>query len=64
LPIYQRFDDNYHKQAREFCIRMCEEGILSQATKKDKIRITPPLVINRSLAQEVVEKLEKIMKTY
>jgi acetylornithine/succinyldiaminopimelate/putrescine aminotransferase len=43
---------------------MCEEGLLSQVTKTDKIRITPPLVISRPLAEEVVQKLEKVMKAF
>lgn len=43
---------------------MCEEGLLSQASKPDKIRITPPLVISRALCDEILEKLEKIMKTF
>jgi acetylornithine/succinyldiaminopimelate/putrescine aminotransferase len=43
---------------------MCEEGLLSQATKVDKIRISPPLMISRSLCDEILEKLEKIMKTF
>ena len=59
-----RLDKKYKKSALEFNLRMCEEGLLSQVTKENKIRITPPLVITRSLAEEIVEKLEKIMKTF
>jgi acetylornithine/succinyldiaminopimelate/putrescine aminotransferase len=43
---------------------MAEEGLLSQPTKEDKIRVSPPLVINRTQVDEVLEKLEKIMKTF
>lgn len=64
LFIGMEFDNNYHKKAKDFCLRMCEEGLLSQPTKQDKIRISPPLMINRALCDEILEKLEKIMKTF
>lgn len=63
LPV-TRIDKKYKKSTREFNLRMCEEGLLSQVTKENKIRITPPLVITRPLAEEIVAKLEKIMKTF
>lgn len=64
LFIGMEFDNNYHKKAKDFCLRMCEEGLLSQPTKQDKIRISPPLIISRPLCDEILEKLEKIMKTF
>jgi len=64
LFIGMEFDDTYHKKAKDFCLRMCEEGLLSQPTKQDKIRISPPLIISRALCDEILEKLEKIMKTF
>lgn len=64
LFLCMEFDNNYHKKAQDFCLRMCEEGLLSQATKVDKIRISPPLIINRSQCDEILEKLERVMKTF
>jgi ornithine--oxo-acid transaminase len=64
LFLAMELDKKYKKSAREFNLRMCEEGLLSQVTKENKIRITPPLVVSRPLAQEIVDKLEKIMKTF
>lgn len=64
LFIGMEFDNTYHKKAHDFCLRMCEEGLLSQPTKEDKIRISPALVITRPLCEEILEKLEKIMKTF
>lgn len=64
LFLCMEFDHTYHKKAQQFCERMCEEGLLSQATKVDKIRISPPLIINRAQCDEILEKLEKVMKTF
>ena len=64
LLVTIRFDNTYKRKAQDFCLKMCEEGLLSQTTKEDKIRISPPLMISRPLVDEILEKLEKIMKTF
>ena len=64
LFLAMEFDKKYKKPAKEFNLRMCEEGLLSQVTKENKIRITPPLVLSRPQAEQIVGKLETILKTF
>lgn len=64
LMMALEFDKNYKKQAIDFHQRMVEEGILSIASKGPKIRLFPPLTIQRNIAEEIVGKLEKILKTF
>lgn len=59
LMMALEFDKNYKKQAIDFHQRMVEEGILSIASKGPKIRLFPPLTIQRNIAEEIVGKLEK-----
>lgn len=41
------------------CLEMMKNGVLAKPTHGDKIRLAPPLVINKTQLQEVVDIIEK-----
>lgn len=64
LFLAMEFDKKYKKTAKEFNLRMVEEGLLSCVSKENMIRIMPPLVLSQNQSEEIVEKLHKILKTF
>ena len=47
--------------AREVCERLMQEGVLSKETHETVVRFAPPLVIDRSQLDEVIEVLLKVL---
>lgn len=45
--------------AWKLCLEMKEQGILAKPTHGDKIRLAPPLVINRAQVDDCVERIAK-----
>jgi ornithine--oxo-acid transaminase len=48
--------------AWELCLLMKENGLLAKPTHGDKIRLAPPLVINKEQVMECVGIIEKSLK--
>ena len=48
--------------AREICLRLLKEGILSKETHHTVIRLAPPLVITRQQLDTVVDTLAQVLK--
>jgi ornithine--oxo-acid transaminase len=46
--------------ARDVCLKLLKQGILSKETHHTVIRFTPPLIINQSQIDEAMEKIQKI----
>lgn len=49
--------------AREICLRLLKEGVLSKETHQTVIRLAPPLVISKEQVDKVVETLNKVLQT-
>lgn len=49
--------------AREICLKLLEQGILSKETHHTVIRLAPPLVITKQEIDSVVEVLTKVLVT-
>jgi len=54
--VIQHTDKN---AAWEFCLQLKENGFLAKPTHGDRIRIAPPLIINKEQILECVEIIEK-----
>ncbi len=59
LMIGVEINREYGK-ARDFCLKLMDEGILCKDTHKNTIRFTPPLIITK---QDIDELMNKISKT-
>jgi len=53
--------DTQKISAREICLKLLEEGILSKETHETVIRFAPPLTITASQIDEAMEKIEKCL---
>ncbi len=50
--------------AWELCLAMKENGLLAKPTHGDKIRLAPPLIINKQQVLEAVEIIRKSLKNF
>lgn len=48
--------------ARQLCLNLLAEGILSKETHHTVIRLAPPLIITQSQIDEALEKIQKVLK--
>lgn len=58
MVIDQKFD------AWELCLKLRDNGLLAKPTHNDKIRLAPPLVINREQIIEAASIIEKTVNTF
>jgi ornithine--oxo-acid transaminase len=49
---------------RKFCERMIEYGVLCQYTRKNVIRLSPPLIITREEIDWTLDKIESVLYQY
>ncbi len=49
-------------RAREVCLRLMAEGVLSKETHETVVRFAPPLVITRALMDKALEKIKKVFQ--
>lgn len=57
LNTYEDDESGY-----EFCFELAEKGLLCKNTHGNRIRFTPPLIINRSQVDESVDLILKAIK--
>jgi len=51
-------------KARDFCLRLMKEGVLTNVTKKNIIRMAPPLMIKESQVEQIVKAFKKVADSY
>ena len=61
LLIGLEIDPRYHS-AREICLRLLKEGILSKETHGTVIRLAPPLIITETQLDTVIAAIAKVLK--
>lgn len=49
--------------AREVCLRLMAEGVLSKETHETVVRLAPPLVITEAILTEALEKIRRVIQT-
>lgn len=47
--------------ARDICMRLLDEGILSKETHNTVVRLAPPLIITKEEIDEAVQKIERVL---
>jgi len=50
--------------AREVCERLMKNGILTKETHETVVRLAPPLIIEQSIIDWAVERIDKTLKTF
>ncbi len=60
LLIGLEIDPRYYS-AREICLRLLKQGVLSKETHNTVIRFAPPLIISKEQIDEVIQKVIQIL---
>jgi len=60
LFIGVEIDPNY-ATAREICLKLLDQGILSKETHETVVRLAPPLVITKQQVDVAIEKIKKVI---
>lgn len=55
-------DDSFNTSATQYCYQLMEEGILCKSTHEHFIRVTPPLILQKHQADEIIDKFSKTAK--
>jgi ornithine--oxo-acid transaminase len=51
-----------HINAFDFCVMLKNNGLLTKQTRQNIVRLTPPLIINKTQIEEVLSIIEKTIK--
>jgi ornithine--oxo-acid transaminase len=60
LMIGVQINREYGK-ARDFCLKLMDEGLLCKDTHENTIRFTPPLIITKQDIDEIMPKISKVL---
>lgn len=55
-------DNKPGKEGMDICMKLMKKGVLAKPTHGDKIRFAPPLIINESQVNEVVDICKQVFK--
>ena len=55
--------DPAHASARDICLRLMDEGVLSKETHHTVVRLAPPLIINQAQIDEVLASIDKVLSS-
>jgi ornithine--oxo-acid transaminase len=56
-------DESHGTSARQFCLEMAKQGVLTKPTHENIVRLTPPLCIQEDQVREAVDAMKRTLDT-
>lgn len=53
--------EDWEYDAKKLCLELLEEGMLCKQTHGNKIRLTPPLIVQKEQIDDIIEKVTAVM---
>ena len=64
LFIALEVDKEWKYTAKDICMRLMDKKVLSKPTHFNKIRFSPPLVINQAQTDELIQQVHDVLKSF